>query len=250
MGVAKLLRYLEFGRIRLRVREFATDKKIAVEGYVWAHEFTAQSARAVLIDRAIAPVIEAFVWRCKRWLQQGIDILVVFDGLKPPIKGTTTTAPRKPGEVGRIVSIHNWECGASSEGCKGRNQEDGCIHLSALCQAVQNLDRPEVPGALMVPTSKLCKWNYPGGDADPDLVERTIDRLPVIKPKRLAEKHGTRIMLNENLSRLIFVPLRPADLADTQQRDGNATRKIKRAAFFATLKSEDGRSCAAEEMWC
>ena len=91
MGVAKLLRYLEFGRIRLRVREFATDKKIAVDGYVWAHEFTAQSARAVLIDRAIAPVIEAFVWRCKRWLQQGIDILVVFDGLKPPIKGTTTT---------------------------------------------------------------------------------------------------------------------------------------------------------------
>jgi len=65
---------------------------VAVDGFVWLHEFVAQGAREVLIHKNIAPVVDAFAWRCKRWIQQGINLIIVFDGLKPPIKGGTTAS--------------------------------------------------------------------------------------------------------------------------------------------------------------
>ena len=82
MGIADLLRLCRYARKKEKYA-FLKGKRVAVDGYVWLHEFVAEYAEQVVLHKRYSCVVEAFVLRCQRLMDMGAIVCVVLDGCKP-----------------------------------------------------------------------------------------------------------------------------------------------------------------------
>ena len=152
--------------------------------------------------------------------------------------------------VGKVIGIEAWRCGSGSDGCKASNSPHGCVHLSALLQALQNLERPEVAGGGDIPTARLCKWNSPGAGPAASC-ETPASQIRIMKPRRMLGRVRDRIVLDEAIHRDLFNPYsRESDELDEADVSAPA-RCLARAALFRALRAATGqnRPCAAEVQW-
>ena len=83
---------------------------VAVDAYVWMHEFTAKHARRILLDDDKLIVAQEILLRSKRWSAFGVTCYLVFDGKKQKAKGVTNDERTKKrlvaaAEVERLLSI-------------------------------------------------------------------------------------------------------------------------------------------------
>ena len=93
MGVVGLLPNVRGWRSQVSLRDLAKGKPggitVGVDAHVWLHEMVAKHARAVLIDKNPKVVAFEILERCRHFTAWGVKTILVFDGMRQPLKHRT-----------------------------------------------------------------------------------------------------------------------------------------------------------------
>ena len=93
MGVHGVIPLLSPCRERINLARAAQGKPggviVGQDAYVWMHEFTATQARRVVLDGDLEIIAQEMLLRCRRFLANGVTVLLVFDGKRQLAKAGT-----------------------------------------------------------------------------------------------------------------------------------------------------------------